>query len=576
MSEQFHENKSDGEPTQPLKAIRTSLSEQSNTQLQHEEHHNSIDNPYEEPVYREHVSGPLTWHPMQQPFPSAPYQPQQGAPSQQPSAQAPWQGYQPPNQGTMPPPQGTPPQQQQPANGYGARPAGPNGYNYGNYSQAPSYPAPYGYGYPSYPNYQGYYPYGYPYPYAWQPAKPKRDGYLLGMAIVSLIGGGLVLLGGLACLLILLVFAFVPNSNSIGASGLLSGEVLFTALAIAGTIGGSYSVYHSIRSLLRKPSAEFKLPWFWLFLVGYLLLIAIGAVLLVNGQSVANIPLTIVLIALAGILPALTILALGVRRLHFPRTMHWPTTWRRFTLAIVSGATLAIILASVFELILTAVAVTSLGVNGFSLDNPNQPIPHDPRAIAVLFIILSVIAPLVEEAVKPLAVVILIGRVRSALEAFVLGLAGGIGFDLIETSGYISQGYRDWLDVAIQRSSAGLLHGLGAAMVALGWYFLTHPKESKHRFLLALGCWGYAVLQHAIWNGSFVLQLLPAPVGPYLDTGTITIGSFSAPSFILVYIVETILMLIFFFFVTGKLRKRQPPQEKVTAKEEARPQVAVQ
>ena len=560
MSEQFHENKSDGEPTQPLRAQRSSLSEQSNAQLQHEEPHHARDDHYEEPIYREHVSGPLGWHPMQaqsafQPAPSyAPYQPQQGVQHPQPPLQ--------------------PPQQAQSSNGYGA---GPNGYHYGNYGQMPYYPAPYGYpNYPNYPNYQGYSPYGYPYPYAWQQPKPKRDGYLLGMAITSLAGGGIVLLGGLACLLILLVFAFIPNSTNLGASNRLSGEVLFTALALAGTIGGSYSVYHSIRSLLRKPSADFKLPWFWLFLVLYLVLIAIGAVLLVNGQSVANIPLTIVLIALAGILPALTILALGVRRLHFPRSNpRWPTTWRRFTLAIVSGATLAIILASLFELILTAVAATSLGVTGFSLDNPNQPIPSNPRAIALLFIILSIIAPLVEEAVKPLAVVILIGRVRSAVEAFVLGLAGGIGFDLIETSGYISQGYRDWLDVAIQRSSAGLLHGLGAAMVALGWYFLTHPKESKHRFLLALGCWSYAVLQHGIWNGSFLLQLLPAPVGPYLDTGTITIGSLSLPAFILVYIVETILMLAFFIFVTGKLRKRQPLEEQAAPEVAVRPQVAV-
>ncbi len=571
MSEQFHENRSDGEPTQPLRAIPAPLSAASSAQPPPEEQPDPIDDHYEEPIYREHVSEPLGWHaPPFQPVPVyAPNQPQAGTYGQQPAApmpaQAPWQGYQPPFQGAAPPRQGTQPphQQQQPANG--------------NYGYAPYYPAPYGYGYPQYP---GYYPYGYPYPYAWPPAKPKRDGYLLGIAITSLIGSGLVLLGGLACLLILLVFAFIPNSNSLNLSGSerLSGEVLFTALAIAGIIGGSYSVYHSIRSLMRKPSADFKLPWFWLFLVLYLVLIAIGAVLLVNGQSVANIPLTIVLIALAGILPALTILALGVRRLHFPRSNpHWPTTWRRFTVAIVSGATLAIILASLFELILTAVATTSLGVSGFSLDNPNQPIPSDPRAIALLFIILSVIAPLVEEAVKPLAVVIMIGRVRSALEAFVLGLVSGIGFDLIETSGYISQGYRDWLDVAIQRSSAGLLHGLGAAMVALGWYFVTHPKESKHRFLLAFGCWGYAILQHAFWNGSFVLQLLPAPVGPYLDTGTITIGTLVLPSFILVYIVETVIMIAFFLFITSKLRKRQPPQETEAPKqEEAKPQMAVQ
>ena len=93
------------------------------------------------------------------------------------------------------------------------------------------------------------------------------------------------------------------------------------------------------------------------------------------------------------------------------------------------------------------------------------------------------IAPVVEEAVKPLAVVALIGRIRGAAEAFVLGLACGVGFDMVETSGYIGTGYHDWLNVALVRSGSSLLHGFGAAMVALGWYYLTHAK--RHRLLLA-------------------------------------------------------------------------------------------
>src|SRR5207249_1121714 len=128
-----------------------------------------------------------------------------------------------------------------------------------------------------------------------------------------------------------------------------------------------------------------------------------------------------------------------------------------------------------------------LGVKNFSLDNPDQPIPNDPRAILFMFILVSVIAPVVEEAVKPLAVVVLIGRIRSAAEAFVLGLACGIGFDLIETTGYISAGYQDWLSIALIRTGAGLLHGFGAAMVALGWYYLVHP--GKKRVLKALASW---------------------------------------------------------------------------------------
>jgi RsiW-degrading membrane proteinase PrsW (M82 family) len=473
------------------------------------------DSATQEPAYREHVTGGLVLHPADAPYFRPAY-----------------------------PPNGQHPYYYHPAP-YGAYPFYPN---YAGY-----------YGYPGYPPY--HYPYPYYYPYPAPPARPKRDGYLLGVSIASFICSILVLLGGAVSLMLLALVTLVPASQTTGADQLFSSDVLFTALGVAGIVGGGFSLYHSIRSLfLKKPSGEFKLPWFWLFLVLYIALLVLAGFMASSGNAVSDPPLTILLIALAGILPALTILALALRRLHFPRNAPWPTTWRRFTLAIVSGATVAILLASIFELVLTAVLAVSLGITNLtSIDNPNAPIPNDPRAIMFLLVLVSVIAPLVEETVKPLAVVVLIGRIRSAAEAFILGMSCGIGFDLIETSGYISMGYKDWLDVALQRSTAGLLHGLGAGMVALGWYLLTHRQERRHSVLLALCCWAYAILQHALWNGSFVLQLLPAPVGPYLSNGNLHLGPLNLPSFIIVYVIASVIMLVFLFFVTGKLRGKSSP-----------------
>jgi len=536
----------------------------------------------EEPSYREHVTQPLgsagypaapSPYPQPPPYPYSQQVPQQQGQQRQGYSSYPQQGQlqyppaspnytypgQPPpqygqNNGYQQPPY---PQYQQPQYGYP-----PNG------NQQPQQGYPGYYGYPPYPYY------GYHYPA--QLIRPRQDTYLHVIAIIALICSVLVTIGGLLSAGILLLLTVVPSSRFAGQqSQFFSGVVLFLALAIAGCFGGGFGLFHSIRSLLRKPSAAFKLPWWWIFLAAYVILIIIAAILRANGLETANLPFTVFLIALAGILPALTILALGVRRLHFPRSVRWPTCWRRFAFAIVSGATLSIVLALIFESILTVVASGLLKTSsGFSLDNPNQPLPSDPHAIGFLFVLVSVIAPLVEEAVKPLAVVVLIGRIESAAEAFVLGLSCGIGFDLIETSGYISSGYQDWLNIALQRSTAGLLHGLGAAMVALGWYYLTHPKASRNRFLLGFGCMLYAVLQHAIWNGSFGLQLLPAPIGPYLANGVIGSGAFAFPSFLLVYIVESILMLIVFFFVTGKIRKNNtltPPKEAQSERQPAPP-----
>jgi len=496
---------------------------------------------YQEPVYREHVTGNMAVHPSEAPYFRPAYQPYQ-QPAQQ---QLQGNGHQtPPSYAPYP---GTP------NAGYPAY-YGQNGYTN---AQAPhaTYPQQY-YGYPAY----GYAPYGYyPYPYPTVPPQPGRDGYLLGMSITSFAGSILVFLAGIVSILFLLLVAAIPTTQNLGPSQRFGAIVQLVAFAVAGIAGGGFTFYHSFRSLfLKKPSADFKLPWFWIFFVLYLVVVVIAAAMRANGQAVTNTPLTIFMIALAAILPSLTIIALGVRRVHYPGEIRWPTTWRRFTVALVSGATLAIMLAIIFELVLTVVLQQQLGVKSISLDNPDQPIPQDARSIVFLLLIVSVVAPLVEEGVKPLAVAIMSGRLRSAGEAFVLGLACGIGFNLIETAGYISMGYNNWLDVALQRTSSGLLHGFGAAMVSLGWYYLTHPGESKHRFLLPVGCWGYAVLQHAIWNGSFLFALLPAPIGPFLDNGVVPLGPLSFPSIMLVYGVLTILMLVFFLYVTKKIRPKQP------------------
>jgi RsiW-degrading membrane proteinase PrsW (M82 family) len=280
---------------------------------------------------------------------------------------------------------------------------------------------------------------------------------------------------------------------------------------------------------------------------------------LIVGESdivVNNTPLAFSLITLSGILPALIFLALALQWLSRPGTHAWPTTWRRFTLALVSGATSAILLALIFEGVLTAIAGYLFGgTNPLFIDDPNVSIPNDLNSIILFLIIIAVIAPIVEEAVKPLAVIIMIGRIRSAAEAFILGMACGVGFDMVETTGYIGMGYNRWIHVAIDRSTAGLLHGLGAGMMALGWYYVTHKEALKHdRIQIGLGCMLYSILQHAIWNGSSILQLLPNSIGSYLRNGTINILGYQLDAFLIVYIVFSICMLYFLRFVTGKIR----------------------
>lgn len=493
----------------------------------------------------EHVSGQLPVHPSEAPY---------FRPAYNPYLQPPPQG-----QSRPLPPQAAPGQPYYPSPGQPAPPG------YGNYL-SPGQAAP-----PAYPGmgrdqsgpYNGYryqYPYGYPPPpygyppYGWQP-RPKRDGYQFAVSIVSTIGAGLALLGGLISAFILLVVLVAPRPVAETNSVFLSGVMTYLAFSIGGLVGGGFCLYHSIRALLRKPSALVRMPWFWIPLVLYLFVLGISYALQANNLEVAYPPLTVLLIILAAIFPALTLAALGVRRLRFPT---WPTTWRRFTLALVSGATLSILLALLLELGLSLLALRSTGNIFFNcIDDPNGPGCNQALQFNIVFLIIAVIGPLVEETVKPLGVALYSGRLRSAAEAFTLGMAAGIGFALVETVGYIGSGYSDWLSVALERTGASLLHGFGAGMVALGWYHLAHRKQGGS-VLIAVLCWLYAVFQHLVWNGTATLAFLPAPTGPALDNWSINLGFTLLPGLELLNIIEAILILVFFLYMTGRLRKRTP------------------
>ena len=524
----------DDEDTQPRRAIVAPsatpqpISERQDIPQPQQEQEQLVDPQF---THREHVTGALPVYPSEAPLfrptaspPYPPQVPQQGAGYSPPQQ---WQGYR---------PQGMPPYQQQ-------------GY---------TYPAYQGYAplYQSYRGYPGYNGYG---PYAWPAPRPKQDGYRLAVIIISIVGSVLAIFGGLGSILFLLLFIIGSAASLTGhlitGAQYFSALLTFIAFAIAGVVGGGFSLYHSIRGILNKRSASFKLPWFWIFLILYAFVLGTGFALQANGQEVAFPALISFLIILAAIFPALALLALAVRRLHRPE---WATTWRRFTLALTSGATLGIGLALSLELALVFLVVR--GTNATNalqcIENPTSPDCGTFAAFDLIFIIVAIIGPIVEETVKPLGVALYIGRIRGPAEAFLLGMASGIGFALVETVGYIGSGYHDWLAVAIERTDAGLVHGVGAGMVTLGWYYLTHAKS--HRFLKAFGCWFYAVLQHFVLNGTAVLGLLPGPAGTTINSWELNLGFITLPSIEILNTIEAILILLFFFYITGILRKKSP------------------
>lgn len=422
----------------------------------------------------------------------------------------------------------------------GATPGYP-AYAQGAYSPSPygygAYGSPYGYGYP--------YPYYYPYP----AAAPRKPGELYAK-IISWIVFGLGILGvicGIIAALLFLVSLVGGGADNLSTQGSLVGFV------VGPLVGGSLAIYYGLTGAFRRPSPPFTLPPAWL--IGALALVAFAAgVTLWNieavgasrpGAALGVLPLAI----FCGVLPAFTILAFASQRLGNPSTRR--ITW----MSLLYGLTIAPLLASILELILTLVIANALNVSSLSLLS-NSTTPQTPAQLIALFLVLSVVAPLVEEGLKPLGAVMVIGLLKSPAEAFLVGLAGGIGFDMFETVGYIGQGQADWIYVAIERVGAGLLHGVGAGMAALGWYYLIRGKGVRLRWLKGIGCGFYAVLQHAIFNGVNLLpNAFPAlnqPLSYPLYLGKLPFESASIMFFVIYGLILTVLIL-----VTGRIREKQ-------------------
>ena len=434
-----------------------------------------------------------------------------------------------------------PPQPQPPTRAPG-QPVYPQG-------QAPQYP------YSAYP-----YPYPYPqqywaYPYPAPVVKRRAPGEIYGLVVAWIVFslGILSIVGGL---LLLLIGGLAAVS---GAGDSLATLTTFAGFTLGPILGGVLAIVYGISKVLKRPSPPPSLPPTLVMLALSIIALGAGVALwhfyVAPGLAFAILPLAL----LAGFLPAFTILAYGVRQLGAS------TTRRRFWLSLFFGATMAPLFAIIFEAIASLLILFGLRIIRPDLtpgiSNLTNTAPENLTDVIFMLLVLSVVAPLVEEGLKPLGVVLIMRRLRSPAEAFLLGLAAGIGFNLVETVGYIGSGEADWISIAIQRIGAGLLHGLGAAMAAFGWYYLINGKGMPRRWLLGFGGLAYAVLQHGIFNGSNLLGLLPGPIGDLMSK-TVYLGNLPLDSGTILFFSYYVIILGILVYMTTRLRRdlNAPPR----------------
>lgn len=119
----------------------------------------------------------------------------------------------------------------------------------------------------------------------------------------------------------------------------------------------------------------------------------------------------------------------------------------------------------------------------------------------------AVIVPLIEEALKPIGVWLLVGRDLSPADGYVAGALCGAGYALFESLA-ITSGGEEWAALVVARAGTAVVHILTAALT--GWA-LASAWSGKHYLRLGL-TYLTAVLLHGIWNGSTLLAAFSTQV----------------------------------------------------------------
>jgi RsiW-degrading membrane proteinase PrsW (M82 family) len=126
-----------------------------------------------------------------------------------------------------------------------------------------------------------------------------------------------------------------------------------------------------------------------------------------------------------------------------------------------------------------------------------------PEVTGSIFLYFSVLIPLVEELLKPIAVYCLLGRKLQPWEGFMIGATAGAGYALFENL-TIGAGADTWTFVMVSRLGTAAIHILTTGLV--GWGLASASTEKKYARLV--GSFIAAVVLHGVWNGLNIFTAL--------------------------------------------------------------------
>jgi RsiW-degrading membrane proteinase PrsW (M82 family) len=343
-------------------------------------------------------------------------------------------------------------------------------------------------------------------------------------------------------LMVLLGLILAVNSFCIVPLVALGGNTETVVYAVASltltalTLGAGWAVFiHADQSLRGRPSKPLRLPPLPAGLGAFAILLALGLYITQN-NVLAGLFFPPVFLVLAMLPPLWAVSWFSPPPLHPPilgeaqpknggneggietpsETQASRLTWRRGLVAFCGGATVSVFLAVVLEILLPLLILVlifstadtvmdSLNALFKGLAGPDVAKALTDPAFIYIFIQVAVIAPLVEELVKPLVTLPLL-RQLNRQETFWVGAMAGAGFAALENVLYAAGGFSIWAGIFVVRALGGALHPLGSGLVALGWRDVL--RGEPHAFTHWVRQYSIAVLAHAAWNGGSVLVIV--------------------------------------------------------------------
>jgi RsiW-degrading membrane proteinase PrsW (M82 family) len=369
--------------------------------------------------------------------------------------------------------------------------------------------------------------------------------------VASLLASLSIVFSGIVGLFLLVFLSSYPDTRLIPAMNFSIFVQLSTFVCI-GIIGGTIGTFHAIQALRHVRSRPLTLPPWWIFAFFYAWMLGMAYILQLLGLAVSIPVFSIILILGISIFPAFFWLSFAIHHIEdgFPTT-----TWRRVLLFLLAGATICVSIALLLEykllFLLTGGQIANIGQPCGGIHTPSY--CNDPAFSMTLFLFSFIVVPFLEELIKPLPLLLFMKKVSTGAEAFILGLACGLGFDMVETAGYIGGGYTVWANVAFERLGTSLLHGFGTAALSLGCFYLI--QGGADQTLKVIVCWVYALVQHIVWNGTAGLSLLPAPFGAYIKTLLIHVGPATIPLTDGVNLLEAVLYFQVFVFALRSVKQ---------------------